>query len=282
MLKAPMALIMAMAASVCSGTVNAEQAVHALQVGKLSIGQGQPVIIVSTSGEDEAKVLQEAEQIARTSEADILELRVDKLAFATDAAKVTALGQAVRKVLNDKPLLLTFRTKPEGGEKAPGDARYSELYQQWLASGFADLVDIEMRIGEEKVRQLIALAHQHRVATIVSYHDFNGTPSNEAMLQRLTQQAQYGADVLKLAVMPKTPEDVNRLTSVTWQMRQRSDRPMLTMAMGGQGTVTRLSGEIYGSNLTFGSMGSASAPGQIDVKVLYQTMAALHKANAEG
>jgi len=49
--------------------------------------------------------------------------------------------------------------------------------------------------------------------------------------------------------------------------------------MGGQGTVTRLSGEIYGSNLTFGSMGSASAPGQIDVKVLHQTMAALHKAN---
>lgn len=280
MLKAPMALIMAMAVSVCSGSVNAEERVHPLQVGKLTIGQGQPAIIVSTSGEDETKVLQEAEQIARMPEADILELRVDKLVFATDAAKVTALGQAVRKRLNGKPLLLTFRTKPEGGEKAPDDAAYTELYQQWLEAGFADLIDIEMRIGEAEVRKLIDFAHQHRVATIVSYHDFNGTPSNEAMLQRLEQQAQYGADVLKLAVMPKTPEDVNRLTSITWQMRQRSDRPLLTMAMGGQGTVTRLSGEIYGSNLTFGSMGSASAPGQIDVKVLHQTMAALHKANS--
>ncbi len=281
MLKAPMALIMAMAASVYAGSVNAEQSVHALQVGKLTIGEGQPAIIVSTSGEDEAKVLQEAEQVAQTPEADILELRVDKLAFATDAAKVTALGQAVRKVLNGKPLLLTFRTKPEGGEKAPGDARYSELYQQWLAAGFADLIDIEMRIGETAVRELIAKAHQHHVATIVSYHDFNGTPTNEAMLQRLAQQAYYGADVLKLAVMPTSPEDVNRLTSITWQMRQRSDKPLLTMAMGGQGTVTRLSGEIYGSNLTFGSMGNASAPGQIDVKVLHQTMAALHKANKD-
>lgn len=282
MLKAPMALIMAMAASVCSGNVNAEQSVHALQVGKLTIGQGQPAIIVSTSGEDETKVLQEAEQVAQTPEADILELRVDKLAFATDAAKVTALGQAVRKTLNGKPLLLTFRTRPEGGEKAPGDARYSELYQQWLAAGFADLIDIEMRIGEADVRKLIAQAHQHHIATIVSYHDFNGTPGNEAMLQRLEQQAQYGADVLKLAVMPKTPEDVNRLTSITWQMRQRSDKPLLTMAMGGLGTVTRLSGEIYGSSLTFGSMGNASAPGQIDIKVLHQAMVALHKANAGG
>lgn len=279
MLKAPMALIMAMAVSVCSGSVNAEQSVRALQVGKLTIGQGQPAIIVSTSGEDEAKVLQEAEQVARIPEADMLELRVDKLAFATDAAKVTALGQAVRKVLNGKPLLLTFRTRPEGGEKAPDDARYIELYQQWLAAEFADLIDIEMRLGETAVRKLIDQAHRHRVAAIVSYHDFNGTPTNEAMLQRLAQQAQYGADVLKLAVMPKTPEDVNRLTNITWQMRQRSDKPLLTMAMGGLGTVTRLSGEIYGSNLTFGSMGSASAPGQIDVKVLHQTMAALHKAN---
>lgn len=279
MLKAPMALIMAMAISVCSGGANAEERVRALQVGKLTIGQGQPAIIVSTSGEDDAKVIQEAEEVARTPEADILELRVDKLAFATNAAKVSELGQAVRKALNGKPLLLTFRTKPEGGEKAPGDARYSELYQQWLEAGFADLIDIEMRIGEAEVRKLIAQAHQHHIATIVSYHDFNGTPTNEAMLQRLAQQAQYGADVLKLAVMPKSPEDVNRLTSITWQMRQRSDKPLLTMAMGGQGTVTRLSGEIYGSNLTFGSMGSASAPGQIDVKVLHQTLTALHKAN---
>jgi len=137
-----------------------------------------------------------------------------------------------------------------------------------------------MRIGETAVRELIAKAHQHHVATIVSYHDFNSTPTNEAMLQRLAQQAYYGADVLKLAVMPTSPEDVNRLTSITWQMRQRSDRPLLTMAMGGLGAVTRMSGEIFGSNLTFGTLDEASAPGQLEVQALDQAMSTLHKANA--
>nr|MBA2813910.1 Catabolic 3-dehydroquinate dehydratase [Candidatus Pantoea persica] len=60
------------------------------------------------------------------------------------------------------------------------------------------------------------------------------------LLQCLIWQEAHGSDILKIAVMPKTPLDVNRLMEVTWQMRQRSDKPLLTMAMGGLGAVTRL------------------------------------------
>ncbi|MEG3113447.1 type I 3-dehydroquinate dehydratase [Pantoea sp. T14] len=287
MLNAPTAILLAMAVSVCATDASAQepeskkQQVQPLQVGNVRIGQGQPAIIVSTSGQDEASVLQETEQAARTHEVSIVELRVDKLAFAMDGPRVAKLGQSMRQKLNGKPLLLTFRTKQEGGEKMLDDARYTQLYQQWLAAGFADMVDIEMRIGEQPIQKLVAESRQQKVAVILSYHDFNATPSNEEMLQRLEWQAAHGADVLKIAVMPKTPEDVNRLTSVTWQMRQHSDKPLLTMAMGGKGTISRIAGEVYGSNLTFGNLGQASAPGQLDVNVLYQTLKALHQAGQD-
>ncbi|MCZ4058490.1 type I 3-dehydroquinate dehydratase [Pantoea sp. LMR881] len=286
MFKAPMAILLTMAVSLSTAEVEAQQkpaeksAVRPLQVGNLTLGLGQPAIIVSTSGQDEASVLKETQQAAQTSEVNIVELRVDKLDFATDARRVMQLGQAMRRDLKGKPLLLTFRTQGEGGEKAPGDALYSELYQQWLAAGFADMIDIEMHIGEQPMRKLVAAAHQKHIAVVMSWHDFNHTPPNEEMLKRLEWQAAQGADVLKIAVMPKTPEDVNRLTTITWQMRQRSDRLLLTMAMGGQGTISRISGEIYGSNLTFGSLGQASAPGQLAVGVLWQTLKALHEASA--
>lgn len=279
MLKAPLALLMMMAVSATAAEPSPSQ-VRPLQVGNLTIQQGKPAIIVSTTGNDEESALKLARQAAQTPQVQVVELRVDKLDFATHVDKVTQLGQAMRRELKGKPLLLTLRTKEEGGSLSPDDASYIALYQQWLEAGFADLIDIEMRIGAQAVDQLVAQAHQHHIAVILSYHDFQATPDNADMLRRLSWQAAHGADILKIAVMPKTPQDVSRLTDVTWQMRQRSDKPLLTMAMGGLGAVTRVSGEVFGSNLTFGTLGEASAPGQLDVQALDQALTTLHKANA--
>lgn len=279
MLKAPLALLMMMAVSATAAEPSSSQ-LRPLQVGNLTIQQGKPAIIVSTTGNDEESALKLARQAAQTPQVQVVELRVDKLDFATHVDKVTQLGQAMRRELKGKPLLLTLRTKEEGGSLSPDDASYIALYQQWLEAGFADLIDIEMRIGAQAVDQLVAQAHQHHVAVILSYHDFQATPDNADMLRRLSWQAAHGADILKIAVMPKTPQDVSRLTDVTWQMRQRSDKPLLTMAMGGLGAVTRVSGEVFGSNLTFGTLGEASAPGQLDVQALDQVLTTLHKANA--
>ncbi|OQP30525.1 type I 3-dehydroquinate dehydratase [Pantoea latae] len=279
MLKAPLALLMMMTVS-ATAAETAPPHVQPLQIGNLTIQQGKPAIIVSTTGADRESALQLARQAAQNAAVQVVELRVDKLDFATDVDRVAQLGREMRRELAGKPLLLTLRTKAEGGSLSPDDGRYIALYQQWLAAGFADLIDIEMRIGAQPVKQLVKEAHQHHVAVILSYHDFQQTPENAEMLRRLAWQEAHGADILKIAVMPKTPQDVSRLTEVTWQMRQRSEKPLLTMAMGGLGAVTRMSGEIFGSNLTFGTLGDASAPGQLEVQALDQALSTLHKANA--
>lgn len=47
--------------------------------------------------------------------------------------------------------------------------------------------------------------------------------------------------------------------------RLYADRPIITMSMAGTGVISRLCGEVFGSALTFGAAGKASAPGQMGV-----------------
>ena len=58
----------------------------------------------------------------------------------------------------------------------------------------------------------------------------------------------YGADIPKMAVMPKSKQDVLTLLSATLEMSEQfADRPIITMSMAGTGVVSRLTGETFGS-----------------------------------
>ena len=59
---------------------------------------------------------------------------------------------------------------------------------------------------------------------------------------------------------------------------QFADRPIITMSMAGTGVVSRLTGETFGSALTFGAASKASAPGQIGVHELKQVLDIIHKS----
>lgn len=78
-----------------------------------------------------------------------------------------------------------------------------------------------------------------------------------------------GADICKIAVMPRNSEDVLTLLEATRKMYENyADRPLITMSMGTLGMISRISGQVFGSAATFGSAGTASAPGQISVSEL--------------
>ena len=62
------------------------------------------------------------------------------------------------------------------------------------------------------------------------------------------------------------------------EYRLHADRPAVTMSMAGMGVISRLCGEVFGSALTFGAAGRASAPGQMDVQDLAQVLFLLHKS----
>ena len=141
-----------------------------------------------------------------------------------------------------------------------------------------DLVDIESWIGDERVVELVDCAHEHGVAAVVSCHDFEGTPETAWMVEQMAHFAELGADIPKMAVMAKDAKDALALLSATEQMsREHPDKPLLTMAMGREGSISRLTGELFGSALTFCSLEASSAPGQVDVARARRMMDDLHE-----
>lgn len=86
-----------------------------------------------------------------------------------------------------------------------------------------------------------------------------------------------GADIAKIAVMPESTEDVLTLLSATCKAKKELTCPVITMSMAGTGLISRLSGEVFGSCLTFGSAGNISAPGQIDALKLRSVLHILHE-----
>ena len=266
-------------ATSASTSVLAARPLRTVKIRDVVIGEGRVKTIVPITGTTADEAIAQARVIGGSAQTDVVEFRVDFLDIALDAGKLAALGPKVAAQLNGKPLIVTFRTKAEGGNKTIADADYGALYKTLLKAQFADLIDVEMFRSEAVVRRLVAGAHQVGAFIVMSNHDFSGTPPAAELLARLRRQQELGADVLKLAMMPRDPSDVLELLRATWEMASRyAERPMMTMSMGGTGVVSRLAGEIFGSAMCFGMIGRASAPGQVDVERLAAVLDIVHRS----
>ena len=249
-----------------------------IMIRGVAIGEGIPKICVPIVGKTREEIIKAAEEI-RTLPVDVVEWRADWYEEVFEANVVLDVLQELRRILGEFPLLFTFRTKKEGGEKEIDEKNYRILNQLVVESGLADLIDVEVFSGDEVVNDLVRTAHENGVKVIGSNHDFEKTPSKEEIIRRLQKMQELDVDLPKIAVMPRKKEDVLTLLVATEEMnRKYADRPIITMSMAGDGIISRLCGEVFGSALTFGAAGQASAPGQIGVKELRQILTILHES----
>ena len=146
-------------------------------------------------------------------------------------------------------------------------------------SKLVDIVDVELFTGDEFVKEMIEVAHENGVKVIMSNHDFFKTPSKEEIVSRLCKMQELGADIVKIALMPEKEEDVLTVLSATLDMKKNHAKvPVVTMSMGGKGVISRVAGEIFGSDMTFGAVNKVSAPGQLEVGKLVEILKTLHEA----
>lgn len=249
-----------------------------IQIRNVTIGEGRPKICVPIVGETMEDILREAENLSGLP-VDVVEWRADWFQDVSDTEKVLQAAKELRTVLKETPLLFTFRTAKEGGEKAISPEDYLALNLAVATSGFVDLIDVELFSGDELVKELIQKAHGHGVKVIASNHDFQKTPEKAEILRRLRLMQDFGADLPKIAVMPTCRQDVLTLLTATLEMTETyADRPIITMSMSGTGVISRLTGEFFGSALTFGAAAKASAPGQIPVNELETVLSVIHKS----
>lgn len=240
------------------------------------IGGDRPVVVVPLTGPTQDALLAEARAVVAAAP-DVVEWRVDHLADgAPRPEQVVAVGRALVAALAGLPLLVTVRTAHEGGRADVDDAAYEALQTAALDAGLADLLDVETGRDAATVARLVARAHAAGVPVVGSSHDFDGTPPREVLVARLLGMAAAGADVLKIAVMPHDPGDVLTLLAATWETAGRTDRPLITMAMGELGVASRVAGGAFGSAATFGTVGAPSAPGQVELGALRAALGVVH------
>lgn len=231
------------------------------------IGEGRPKVIVPIVETTESKILERAFEFSRLR-IDCVEWRVDWFEQCKDAYSIVSCLQKLRVALNGKLLLVTFRTKDEGGEVSLTHSEYLSFINTVINADCVDLIDIEFFTAGNDIRKLIDNAHSSGVLIVCSSHDFQRTPDENELVTRMIRMRQVGADLPKVAVMPHNDIDVLTLLSATVIMRNKHpETPIITISMGKLGIASRLCGGTFGSAMTFASAGESSAPGQVSLNV---------------
>ncbi len=252
-----------------------------IQIKGKIIGKGRPKVCVPITGCTDEEIIAQANQIvelSKKSQIDIVEFRGDYYNYLNDFDKLCYVLKYLKKVLSDIILLFTIRSNNEGGEKLSfSSPEIFEINEYVIANELADMVDVELNSGTEIVERQVSLARNHNIKVIISNHDFNTTPSRDEILKRLCLMQDIGADIAKIAVMPKNKKQVMELLMATLDMEECARIPIVTISMGEIGLISRMCGQFTGSTITFATVCEASAPGQIPVSELQEALGILDK-----
>ena len=169
---------------------------------------------------------------------EMVELRVDKM-----------------KNLNKKDLQL-IRKKTV--KEAIFTSRRKDIILMSLDLEF-DFIDIDFSmIGDLKLSKL----KQSKI--ILSFHDFNETPSLVLLRKIKKKMKLFKPEVIKIATTVKKNADINNL--LKFLLNKNKNEKMIVVGMGKKGRIIRILGPLLGSFLTFASTQyGKTAPDQIDI-----------------
>jgi 3-dehydroquinate dehydratase type I len=188
----------------------------------------------------------------------ILEHRIDYLAEIRD------LGQLY--LAATQPIIATMRPTWQGGNSTLDDAARMEVLSSALAAGCA-AVDVELGTERRMRDEMIRKARKVHALTIVSHHDFTGTPKLESLTRLLEDMAMTKASIAKIVTTARTKDDCDTVSAL---MERANDmgQPTIAFAMGHMGTPSRAEALLLGAPFMYVSAGQATAPGQVDAPTL--------------
>ena len=187
--------------------------------------------------------------------ADLIELRVDYLRDA-----------ALEKLLKagEKPIIVTNRPRAEGGRYG-GDEKKRLVVLRAAADLGAAFVDVEMRTERSSLRELIKNKNATRM--VLSFHDFQRTPSGGELRKLLGRMNRQGADVAKIVTFARSWDDNLKVLALIPYARKKG-QAIVTFCMGEKGKMSRIFSPLMGAAWTYASLSrkQASAPGQLTVQ----------------
>ena len=222
-----------------------------------------------------------AEQIVRALErCEMAEIRLDRceLSFREIEEVFTA----------DVPLVATCRIAGLAqNEPALQDPQLTEQGREIKAMQMAEkrlvraieagarYVDVELEAQKQMSKRVRQAAHENGTVFIRSYHDFEGTPSLEALKAVVEKCVYHGADMVKIVTMARSQADVDKVMALyAWCREEKAsgnerigalaDGGLIAFCMGEAGRQSRLDALRHGAPYTYAALTEeeSAAPGQ--------------------
>src|SRR5215813_1115696 len=214
--------------------------------------------ITEVSPDSFLATIHEAERIA-----DAIELRFDYLPAESLPQLIVDLSSSIARV--SKPLIFTFRPREQGGKR---DLSLQDRRDFWrglppeIVNSIA-YADFEFDLVESFTKEQPPAPWEK---VICSWHDFAETPHD--LIARYDLMASSPAAVVKIATKANRIGDCLRIFELIEHAKGK--KPVIALAMGLPGLMTRALALSRGAMLTFGSLrpGAESASGQPTVAEL--------------
>ena len=233
-----------------------------IRLGKKRLGNGPTIAAVVADRLGKADLTR-----AERTGADLVELRLDTLKKRDSGTLIKTLSEFRRT--SNLPLLLTIRSKKEGGRYVVKDDERLRLFTE--LTPYVDGVDIELS-SKKILKDVVKIARRSKKTVVVSFHDFKATPGASALAATVKKAREAGGQIVKVAAYAKGPEELRRLNSLLIA-EEKAEKGMIVIAMGGGGKMSRVFFPLIGSLITYGSVTSSTAPGQMSVKEIKKELA---------
>lgn len=241
------------------------QAKRKVTVRNKIIGGERQLICVPLVAQELQDLLGQAKE-AVSLNPDLLEWRADSYIALGEIKKAC---RELRNVVNDIPLIFTLRHIKEGGAREISQDTRVKAIKGVIEEDLTDLVDIEIMNDKRFIAEIKNSIKKNNTKLILSYHNFQYTPSEEFIIAKLKEAETLGADIAKFTAMPNDYGDVLRIISATHTARKDVlEVPIITISMGNIGIISRIVGGYFGSDVTFAAGRVLSAPGQIKIEDL--------------
>lgn len=197
-------------------------------------------------------------QRAERMGADLVEVRLDRL---RSFHGLSGIARAVAK-----PLIATNRPLSEKGGFTGSEENRAKIIREAVQDGFA-YADLEATT--KSLEHIIEAVRVNGGKVILSSHDYYRTPDISKLQSMLESLRKYKPDVAKIVTTAHTPDDT--LTILRFlHSNTRSNPPLVSFAMGHEGTWSRVLAPFYGASFTYASCerGEETAPGQLTVTEL--------------
>ncbi len=201
---------------------------------------------------------------AEAQNADLIEIRLDSLKKHERLIDITRSSNT--------PLIATNKSTKNHGNFSGMEEDRQTILMDAARNGF-QYVDVDLSTTD--VKELIDKLQELGAKPIVSFHDFNKTPTITQLNEVLKQEIEAGAAVCKIVTTAKKVED--NLTTLNFVSTASKETKIVCFAMGELGKPSRLLSPVFGAFFTFASLDKErkTARGQLTIQEMKWTYEAL-------